>query len=149
MNLDQKNYEFAYLLNPSIPEAEVSAVAAKLATMIQENNGIIRHQEEAHRRQLAYPIKKERRAYFGYVTFSMLPEHITNCKKKFADETYLLRSLLLEEDMTPRNFPPRRMYTPRTNPLHIKPPAMQAEETHEEKLDLEALDKKLEEILGK
>ncbi|MBI2055767.1 MAG: 30S ribosomal protein S6 [Candidatus Sungbacteria bacterium] len=149
MNSDTKNYEFAYLLTPSISEEEVSAVVAKLATIIQEQNGVIRRQEEARKRQLAYPIRKERLAYFGWITFSMTPELVTELKKKLAVETQILRHLLVEEDMTQFNLPPRRMYTPRPMVSAVKSPETPAEESPEEKLDLEALDKKLEEILGK
>lgn len=149
MHSDQKNYELAYILTSSIPEGEVSAVVAKLATIIQEQNGVIRRQEEARKRQLAYPVKKERVAYFGWITFSMVPELITELKKKLAGEAQILRQLLVEEDMTQFNLPPRRMYTPRPLASAVKSPETPTEETPEEKLDLEALDKKLEEILGK
>lgn len=151
MNPDQKNYEFAYLLRPSVPEAEVSAVVAKLAAIIQEHNGTIRRQEEPRKRQLAYPVKKERLAYFGWITFSASPEVLAGLKKKLAGETEVLRPLLVEEDMTKYSLPPRRTYTPRPTPSQAKLSARPglAEETPAEKLDLDELDKKLDEILGK
>lgn len=149
MNPDQKNYEFAYLLRPSIPEAEVSVVVAKLATIIREHNGTIRRQEEPRKRQLAYHVKKERLAYFGWITFSAPPEVLAGLKKKLGGETEVLRSLLVEEDMTKYSLPPRRTYTPRPTPSQAKLPARPSEETPAEKLDLDELDKKLDEILGK
>lgn len=149
MNSEQKNYELAYLLTSSVPEAEISAVAAKLAALVQEQNGIIRRQEEARKRQLAYPVKKQKLAYFGWMTFSMAPELLTELKKKLAGEANILRHLLTEEDMELYNIPRARLYTPRALPSEAKPMPAPAEETPGEKLDLEALDKKLEEILGK
>lgn len=151
MNSDQKNYELAYLLSSSISEAELSVVIAKLATIIQENKGVIRRQEEAKKRELSYPIRKQRTAYFGWITFNLSPELVNGLRKKLAGETELLRSLLVEENMEQYNLPPRRMYTPRPMGPHAKlgVPGTPPKEAPEEKLDLEALDKKLEEILGR
>lgn len=147
MNSDTKNYEFAYLLSPSLTEAEVSPIVAKLATVIQENGGVIRRQDEPRKRQMSYPIKKERQAYFGWITYSMTPESANTLRKKLVIEPAILRSLITEEDMAQYNIPPRGNYTPRVTPTYTKPAP--AQDTPEEKLDLEALDKKLEEILGK
>ena len=58
----------------------------------------------------------------------------------------ILRHMLVEEEKIPPQ--PIRPYIPRPSPVRTSPGPVQ-EQKPEEKLDLEELDKKLEEILGK
>lgn len=147
MDRDPKNYELAYLLSPSIPEEGVLTRVGKLTALIEENKGLIRHVQEPRKIKLAYPIKKEKTAYFGYTTFSLAPEFLLSLEKKIKGEE-VLRYLLVEEEIG-RKAPAFRAFTPRSAPLPRQKAAPREEPKMEEKLDLEALDKKLEEILGK
>lgn len=147
MSGETKNYELAYLLSPSVIEKEVLARVGKLTALIEENKGLIRHVQEPKKIRLAYQVKKERTAYFGYTTFAMISEFLLSLEKKIKGEE-ILRYLLVEEEVG-RKAPAFRPFIPRPAPLP-RPKAIPREEPKaEEKLDLEALDKKLEEILGK
>lgn len=144
MDSDPKIYELAYLLPPSIREEEVLTHTAKLTNAIEEHKGLVKHAETPKKRRLAYPVEKQTIAYFGWTTFSAPPEAIKAIEKQIKAQSPL-RSMLIEEEPMPE---PRRM------PLAGRRPAgvgrvMRQPEKPEEKLDLEALDKKLEEILGK
>lgn len=147
MEQETKNYEIAYLLFPSVPEEEILIYAGKISALIEKQQGIIKHLHEPKKQRLSYAIKKERNAYFGYTTFCLMPEHIAGLEKKLKSESSLLRYLIVEEEM--------RLNAPvfRTTPAKPGMPKINAipreSEAPEEKLDLEALDKKLEEILGK
>lgn len=147
MDSGTTNYELAYLLSPSLSEEEVLAWTEKLASLIQDTKGIIRHQESIQKRKLAYRVKKEHNAYFGWTTFSMPKETLKAFEKKIAGTNNMLRHLLVNEvEIKQQLF---RISTPRVSlprPTHVPPPAG---EQSEEKLDLEELDKRLEEILGK
>lgn len=145
---DPKNYELAYLLSPSVPEGEVLTWAGKLTTLITEAYGTMRRVEEPKRRKLAYTVEKKDEAYFGWTTFSMAPGNTADLKKKLKSEKELLRYLLTEEEIETRT-PLLRPFIPRRAPLKPKTFLRPQEPKPEEKLDLEALDKKLEEILGK
>ena len=142
---EQKNYEFAYLLSSSIAEGAVLAYTGKLTGLIEEGRGVIRHVEEPKRRQFAYPVKKQKTGYFGWTTFAMAPEALAELKKKLKSFEEILRILLVEEEIEKRQ-PFLRSFAPRAAKPWVTP-----KETarSDEKLDLEALDKKLEEILGK
>lgn len=146
---DQKKYEFAYLISPAVAEDEVLVVSGKLAKLIEDSQGLIRHQETPSKRRLAYPIKKEQNAYFGWITFSASPENMSAIEKKINGAENLLRHMVLEEEEIPPQ--PLRTFTPRPAPVRANPPAAAPTDAEkpEEKLDLEELDKKLEEILGK
>ena len=147
MEQDTKNYEIAYLLPPSIQEEEVLIHAGKLSTLIEEQKGIIKHVQNPKKQKLSYPIHKERNAYFGWTTFRLAPDSVSALEKKLKANIQILRYLIVEEE-TRLKAPVFR--TPTIKPAGQKSPAIPREASKtEEKLDLEALDKKLEEILGK
>lgn len=147
MDREPKNYELAYVLSPMIPEEEILQKAGQITTLIEENKGLIRHVQEPRKIKLAYPVKKERTAYFGYTTFALAPEFLLSLEKKIKGGE-ILRRLLVEEEIG-RRPPAFRAFTSRPAPLPRQKVAPREEPKVEEKLDLEALDKKLEEILGK
>jgi small subunit ribosomal protein S6 len=144
MAVTPKNYELAYLLSPSVPEADILMYAGKLTTLIQESQGVIRHVEEPKKLKLSFPVNKEKNAYFGWTAFTASPEKVIEIDKKAKDQN-LLRYLLIHQEEI-RTVPQFRPSTAR--PLKERPIPRETEKP-EEKLDLEQLDKRLDEILGK
>lgn len=146
---EQKKYEIAYHLSPAVPEGDVLLESGKIAKLIEDSKGMVRHQEAPQKRRLYYPIKKERNSFFGWITFSMPPAELANFSKKLKTAENLLRHLIVEEEEI--QVQPLRTYIPR--PVSKPRPQVSSAPTDaagsEEKLDLEELDKKLEEILGK
>lgn len=152
MENDLKHYEIAYLLHPSIAEEEVLGHVGKITALIEDVKGMINQSESPKKRKLAYEIEKERNAYFGWTQFLLAPEKISDLDKKLKLEgkKSVIRYLLVEQE---------RVEAPRLHNVRKSGRTLErtgetvagAEEQHgeEEKLDLEALDKKLEEILGK
>ncbi|OHA04135.1 MAG: 30S ribosomal protein S6 [Candidatus Sungbacteria bacterium RIFCSPHIGHO2_02_FULL_52_23] len=147
MNEDSKNYELAYLVIPSVSEEEALAAAGKLSGILESEHGVIRHLETPKKRKLAYPIKKEKTAYFGWTTFTASPAAIAQIAKKISTDTAVLRHMIVEERVETRT-PFLRPFSPRVSGTQ-RPIPREVEKPGEEKLDLETLDKKLEEILGK
>lgn len=152
MDSETKNYELAYVLSSAIPEDGILTASGKLTAAIEEAKGMVKRAETPKKRRLAYGIKKETNGYFGWTTFSMAPNAVALLEKKIKENKDLLRHVIVEEEIETR--------IPYVRPLGVRrAPAMQrssassppvaAEQAPEEKLDLEALDKKLEEILGK
>lgn len=145
MDKESKNYELAYLLSPSLPEEEVLTWAGKITAAIEESKGAIRNVEPPRKRKLSYLVKKQENAYWGWTTFAMAPEAVATLEKKIKGLGNILRHLIVEEEEMPVRMPRLR-----TVPSSQAPRAIPREtEKPEEKLDLEQLDKKLEEILGK
>lgn len=139
---EPRNYEIAYLLSPNVPEEEVLTYSSKLTALIEDNKAVVKYVETPKKRKLSFPIKKERNAYFGWATFSSSPENLKDIGNKIKVMDGLLRYLIVEkEKREPLIRPMRQLRTEHT--------AAQPTGIPEEKLDLEALDKKLEEILGK
>ena len=152
MDIEAKNYEISYLISPTVSEEGIFGVAGKITSLIQDAKGIVNKIEEPKKIKLAYPIKKQRMAYFGWTTFSMLAENLEEFKKKLRfEEKSILRFLTV---FVPKRIleAKRRPYFPRPKkelPQHVAPKSPPREFEEKEKMDITALDKKLEEILGK
>ena len=146
MATDAKNYEVAYLMPPSVSEEEVLVRVEKLAKTIEEEGGTVRRAEEPKKRHLSYEIKKEWNAYFGWTSFRAAPMSLNGITKKIKNENFLRFLIVEEEDV--RTFSSFQRSIPSRSSLQPAPQPRETEKA-EEKLDLEALDKKLEEILGK
>ncbi|KKS38550.1 MAG: 30S ribosomal protein S6 [Candidatus Sungbacteria bacterium RIFCSPLOWO2_12_FULL_41_11] len=152
METEVKNYEIAYLISPNVSEEQIFGVAGKITSLIQDAKGAANKIEEPKKIKLAYSIKKQWSAYFGWTIFSMLPENLEEFKKKLRfEEKSVMRFLVV--------FTPKKVLELRKRPIYIKPkpekpvtptyrpPPREAEK--QEQVDITALDKKLEEILGK
>ncbi len=146
----QKRYELAYILDSSISEEDVLTHVGKFTTLIENAGGVLNRSENPRRRQLAYPVRKQKTAYFGWITFSANPISLASLEKKLKTYEGLLRHCMVEEQEI--KTPPRPLRQFSAHPPASPTPTPQnvlREPPPEEKLDLEALDKKLEEILGK
>lgn len=145
--MESKNYELSYLFPPSITEGEILIRVNKLSSLIEENKGIILATDEPKKRHLAYPVNKQKEAYFGWITFSMAPENIAGLSKGLKSQEGLLRHLLIEKKV--ETIPRHILRVIPSQPAKPRITLPKGIERQAEKLDLEALDKKLEEILGK
>lgn len=144
MPKDLKNYELAYLFAPSISEEDVLMLSAKISSLIESVNGIVNYVETPKKIKLAYPIAKNVNAYFGWKSFSISPEFINEFIKKLKSQENILRYLLVVKDAATK----KTAYSAGSRILR-KQPVLREQEKLNEPLDLEGLDKKLEEILGK
>lgn len=149
---EPKKYELAYLLSPAVAEGDTLNWAGRIAKLIEESKGMVRHQENPRKIRLAYPVKKERSAYFGWITFTAAPDLLSMLEKRMKSAENVIRHMVVEEEEIPpqplRTFAPRT-FAPRPAPAKPRFPIPEAPKKEEERLDLEELDKKLEEILGK
>ncbi len=151
MDSESKNYEVAYLLAPSMTDEEALGHAGELSVLIEGEGGAIRHLETPKKRKLMYAIKKQNTGYFAWTVFSAAPTAVIVLNKKISIVPEVLRHMIVEEEVETRK-PYIRSFTPRAS-AGAGAPAPKAipreEQKPDEKLDLEALDKRLEEILGK
>lgn len=151
MDSEAKNYEVAYLLNPDIAEEEVVSEAGKITGFIQDAHGLVGRVEEPKKRKLAYPIGKHRNAYFGWTTFTIAPEHLPAIEQRLKSEQAVLRFLVVEEVKRPSPLfhPPRPIRRASVAPREPVAPFAPQPPKEEDKMKIEELDKRLEEILGK
>ncbi len=150
MDSESKNYEVAYLLAPSMTEEQALAGAGKLSLLIESESGIIRHLETPKKRKLMYAVKKQTSAYFGWTVFDAAPDAVARLNKKIGVAPEVLRHMIVEHEVETRQPYIIRPVMPRAPIGAFAQKAIPREEQKpDEKLDLEELDKRLEEILGK
>jgi ribosomal protein S6 len=155
MALDNKQYEISYLART---EADKDAVIK----IINEANAENVTEGRILEIKLAYPVKKQTSAFFGFVVFEALPETITkiNDSLKFAEG--ILRFLIItpppqkpqprffgrdksEENLSEMN---NRKVEEAGTPIKNEEEIVAPETETEPKVDDAAFNEKLEEILG-
>ncbi len=146
--MDTKIYEFAFLLNGRLNETDAVALFDKLENIFQEAEAKIIKKSNLERKFLAYPIKKEGEAYFGYFHLELDPEKVAEIKEKFRYENGVLRQLCLTP---PPNFGKMTNVGGKQKAKEAKEKKeaeepTEAKEEAKEEIDLEGLDQKLEEI---
>ncbi len=128
----KKEYELAYLVED---EARVSAPKE----LVRAAGGEIRNEGQASRIRLAYPVKHQTEAFFGFLQFMLEPAGAKELEKSLNADNRILRSLII----TPP--PMKETRRPSEAPAEGRPPRPQ--ESRPMPLSNEALEKKIEEIL--
>ena len=128
---NKKKYELSYFLSPETPEDKIDSEAAELGRMISENGGEDVQLNPLEQRRLAYPIKKQDRALFGWALFSADPDSLDKIKNVLSSNKKLLRFLVVAD------------YSKLT-PYKIESPKLPGLETSNQP---QSFDQKLENIL--
>lgn len=149
-----KQYEIAYFLNPNLKEEEVQTVyLQKMKDSISEFSGEVIKEQTVQKKKLAYPIKKEKQGYFGYMLFNLNPKDLKSLDKKLRLEDYILRYLIIIVDNNYLAFMKRQEEDVKEKFQRIIQPSesqVRKAVKSEDKIKLEAeIEKKLEEILEK
>lgn len=146
MEKEPKIYEIGYLLSPFIPEEKIDNEIADLRKLIEERQGLIVNEQRAKLQKLAYTIKKPHKGkfdsvYFGWIKFmtrsSVIPEIKSAFDKKENIVRFLVTKILKEEPLkrAVKKIVKKKIVTP----LSEKPKT---------EVQLEEIDKKLEELIG-
>ena len=158
MEQDRQLYEIACLISPVYSEEEAQAFQQSLKNEVQNLGGFIDPAAggdgDVIKRWLSHPVKKMTEAYLGSFRFLLSAEKISELKSKL-NVPQVLRFILVHTKPQPaRAYRPRQggavsarktVIAPQTNePASPKqmPPGQAA-------ADIEEIDKRLEEILGK
>lgn len=113
---EKKNeYELAYLLNPEVAEENLNLETAELQRIISENGGEAIESETPKKRWLAYPVKKQKQAYFGVIYFNTDKENVDKIKKTIFFNKNVLRFLIISKTMKPKQAAlPQRVVAEKT-----------------------------------
>ena len=132
-----KRYELTCLISSKLSEEEVKGLSEKINSLIKEEGGVSSEMRNLIRRKLASPIKKEGQVYLLTLNFHFEPEKLESLEKKLKGLPEILRFLIegkkvAKVEILLEKIPPK-----------IKKPLPEVE-----KVELEDIEKKLEEILG-
>jgi ribosomal protein S6 len=136
-NAEKREYELSFLLKAKDAEAALESLLRQYETEVFFRGPVV----EA---RLAYPIKKQLQAYFGYVHFRALPDTVEKLMQSLKLNASVLRTLLVTPPITRAEKPAR---APEEKQVKLKPAEAVLSVPKSGALTNEALEEKLEEIL--
>ncbi len=131
---DKKSYEIAFLVRNEEDAQQVIKLLKSAGAEIESEGAI-------SKLNLAYPIKKEHSAHFGYFHFSLETEKVKQLEDSIRMNPLILRSLIVTPPFVKNKT--RSFLPPRRRPVSFP----QATERKTPSLSNEALEKQLKEIL--
>ncbi len=141
-------YELTYIALPNLSEEDLSKLIAKINDLIVNNGGEVKEQKAPIKQKLAYPIKKNKNGSYITIEFLIEPEKVSSIDKILRIESSVLRHIIIalpekaQKTKKVRKNIPAEVIIPET--IKSKPVKKQAVK---EKVKIEELDKKLEELL--
>jgi ribosomal protein S6 len=153
MEDETRLYELSYLLRGDISDEEALEKSESVRKTVENEKGLIIQENKPKKQSLGYPVKKHDIAYSGVIKFIFSPDKIPALKKSF-EKSDILRMLLSQgkrEEALKQPLKRRVIRRPakeiqQTEGAQPKEPASTAKRG--EPLQVEEIDKKLEEILG-
>jgi len=139
--LDRKKYELCFWLKDDGTGNAPVAIFDSVKDIIQKADGSIISEHQPEKRNLAYPVQKQRSGYWCEIVFALLPESLAKIKEDLRYETAILRKItlaVLEPKIKGKKERPARpaAATQKTEAANDSPEGKQQE-----------LDSKLKEIL--
>lgn len=126
-------YELTYIINPDLTEEQISELKGKINNFIIEQEGEIKEERKELKMKLAYPIKKFNFGCYASVDFNIEPQKLLEFEKKLKPENNILRYLMIFKE--------------KETPIERVPVKPAKEKKIKEKVKIEELDQKLEELL--
>jgi|SRR3989338_5230787 len=141
-----QRYEISYLIPIESSEEERKSLSERVISSIQQNGGILEDTRQPIMQNLAHPIKKAASAFLVSLNFLIVPEKIAEIEGKLKSEPSIIRYFLaIKKSVKAGKKAPRRL--PKSFAPAAKEPVAEAA-AGKEKVELQEIDKKLEEILG-
>jgi len=127
-----KYYELTYLISPDLKEKEVRELKSKIESLLQSGGGILIRDENPLKINLGYEVNKKKEAILAVLRFQLDPKSLEKIETKIRKIPQILRYVILVQKELPKKLPKK---------IVKKIP-------REKKVELEEIEKKLEEILG-
>ena len=145
-------YDLLYILPLKGEEAPTQDVKMKIGELLKGMNATIVREEEPGKKKISYPMQRARYGFYGNVVFETDPSSVVTLREALQLETGILRFQIVQEEQTAlrkQKTARVRMKRPSIIPTAVPMPLTPAApKPAGEKVDLEALDKKLEELLS-
>lgn len=90
-------YETLFIVNPTLGEEEVAAIADKFKSLV-EANGTVDKVEDWGKRRLAYPINDLMEGYYTLIQFTSAPAFPAELDRVFKITDGLMRSIIVSLD---------------------------------------------------
>jgi len=154
MEQKNNNYELSFWFSSQLEEKAIEQKFDNLLKQLEKSGALIIFNQSPQLKQLAYPIKKERNAYFGYIQFESSKDSLPHMEEELKLNNDLIRFMIL--NMKPKEEQKAPHFTFRKSAFKGDRKEKKAKESsaaksiggkEEKVISLEELDKKLSEIL--
>lgn len=132
-------YELIFITDTLNEKIDFQALE-KVRGFIAGLEGNIKKEDSWEKRKLAYPVKKRFFGFYTIIQFQMESEKINDLQKQLKMDDDILRYLIIDKTKIKEEAPRLKFARPKAAPQR---PA----EEKDEKIKIEEIDKKLEEIL--
>jgi len=132
-----KLYELTYLISPEVSEEELKDTQEKINSLIQKEAGVLNEVQIPIKKKLVKGIKKQREVFLTNLSFYSEPDKLGSLERQLKAEKKILRYLILARPKT-------KVAKAEKRPSKVIPKIP----VKEKKVELEEIEKKLEEILG-
>ena len=157
------NYELSFIISSNLPETEHSKVQEEILDYLKNAKATVTKAPYLlGRKKLAYPIKKQKHGFYVFLEFGTEnPAALRELDTKLKHNNALLRHLIIKKDANIKTKPissieekpdskkPIKSFRPQPRPVKpvAAPPTPKIEPEAPSKLDLDDIDKKLDELL--
>ncbi|MBI3290658.1 30S ribosomal protein S6 [Candidatus Falkowbacteria bacterium] len=146
------NYELLYLISGNYTDKELTPTKELVKNLIAKFGGEIKSEDSLGKKKLAYPVKGDHQGYYLIYQFDMDGNNLAELNKNLKLTNEILRHVIVKKELKPSR--PIRKAVNRIGITEEKSvrPKIQAKEDKPEnkddnKIKLEDLDEKLDEIL--
>lgn len=91
-----KKYEGLFILKSNLSEDEAGKLSAAVSDVVIKNGGTVDRKEDMGVREMAYVIKKEKKARYLLVYFTAEPNLIAVMERSYKLNESILRSIIFE-----------------------------------------------------
>lgn len=137
-------YDLTYILSPLLEKTDGEAVIAKIRDFINGLGGKIKNEQPPQKQKFAYPLKKQLYGYYVGAEFEMDSEKIEELQKQLKLNDDILRYLIISRKE--QKFKKAKPKISKPRKLALTPEIPKAK-PKVERVKIEELDKKLEELL--
>jgi|SRR3989344_3495898 len=145
MDKDKQLYEIAYLITSSMSEEEAQNFHQIIKNEAQGMGALIDDEGRVEKKKLCYPIRKNLDAYLAYFRFTLENEKINELDSRIKNDKNILRHLTIKT----RRYVQKTFSTRPFKPISEKSKEILMPKEEIPAANIEEIDKKLEEILGK
>ena len=135
-----KNYELSCLLSPKLNITQLKELTQSISSSFEENA----KKENLTKINLSYPIKKEGQAFLYSINFESSPQKIIDLQKKLKSEDKILRFQIFSKKE--KKLSSKKIRATRKTTLYKKPLPSLAKQKQPKKVEIENIEKKLDEI---
>jgi len=139
----KRYYELTFIANPTLEPKEIENLINSVKEAILALEGEIKNELQPKAIQLAYPVKKFKNAHLVSFDLELEGEKAEELKKRLDQKEEILRYILFRKQ-APKIIPQKEKIQP-PSPKTEKPESKKIKKPV--KVELEEIDKKLEEIL--